>query len=140
MRLFSFKSKIMSKAYALLEELVQSKREYDNNKKLVETFEERAKHLIEQIKKGSYNEIESLENLYETKEQLNGAVKLAEASKNKYDQQKIKVKELLTGLEDQEYRVKIEADDENGVLQEKYYTVALRKKDINESEIEIAEI
>ncbi len=104
MRLFSFKSKIMSKAYALLEELVQSKREYDNNKKLVETFEERAKHLIEQIKKGSYNEIESLENL------------------------------------DQEYRVKIEADDENGVLQEKYYTVALRKKDINESEIEIAEI
>ena len=33
-----------------------------------------------------------------------------------------------------------EAADENGVFQEKYYTVALRKKDVDESEIEIAEI
>ncbi len=130
----------MMKAYALLEELVQSKREYDYNQKLVESFEERTKHLIEQIKKGAYNDIELLESLYEVKEQLNGALKLAEASKNKYDEQKMKVKELLTGLEDQEYRVKIEADDENGVFQEKYYTVALRNKDVDESEIEIAEI
>ncbi len=128
------------KAYALLEELVQGKREYDYNQKRVESFEEYAKHLIEQIKKGAYNDIELLENLYETKEQLNGAVKLAEASKNKYDEQKMKVKQLLTGLEDQEYRVKIDADDENGVFKEKYYSVALRKKDVDESEIEVGEI
>jgi hypothetical protein len=128
------------KAYALLEELVQGKREYDYNQKRVESFEERAKHLIEQIKKGAYNDIELLENLHETKEQLNGAVKLAEASKNKYDEQKIKVKDLLTGIQDQEYRVKIDADDENGVFKEIYYSVVLRKKDVDKSEIEIGEI
>jgi hypothetical protein len=64
----SFKSKIMSKAYTLLEKLVQSKRKYDSNKELVEVLEERVNHLIEQIKKGGYNEIESLDKLYETKE------------------------------------------------------------------------